>query len=450
MALSHFYTVRIRSNAGRHATLFLLLVMVLSGCILRAQPQIVLQEPLAQDGPKKVVVLFDGTNNDASSGTNISRLYDLMREQTSRTDLAIFYIEGVGADRKVIGMATGWGVGYRVKRAYEFLAQNFDRRRGDKIYIFGFSRGAYSGRVLASLLYHGGLPDRPVEIDKVNPNYAWGIYEAFKGPKSREERKIETRKAADQYGLPGIKSVNVQFMGLWDTVEALGLPNFRENIDVPNDRYGDQLCNVERAAHALALDDDRARIFTPILLTRQHLLEHCTLESNTAPWSQSRAGVEKRLNDTVDEVWFTGAHADVGGGYDDAPAKSLSGVSLNWMLAKLDDENLLPRGTRVEQDPLGCVHDPEEGPFWGTLYRKQWRDFMFYVSESPYNGRKLKIHQSALQRLATQATAEPSTCARLNSPWRLVEMFPFCFRINANGGYDFEKSEDCALSEVPG
>jgi hypothetical protein len=246
-------------------------------------------------------------------------------------------------------------------------------------------------------------------------------------------------------------------MGLWDTVEALGLPDYEENFQDPNLFYGDQLCNVEQASHALALDDDRADIFTPILLTRGNLLEECRDGDSGGKISTSKLedqkrllsdGMMKRLNQTVNEVWFSGAHADVGGGY---PNTLLSGVSLNWMIGEVKTfaAGLLPENSKVRSDPLEPVHDPEAGLFWGTLYNRKWRSLDQYVANSPYNNGHLKVHDSVIERLK-QPERMASGLPPSDTQWRLPRIFENCFRRNSLGGYDFVEGKEvgCLIDRV--
>lgn len=413
-------------------------------------------ESTKENPARKLVVFFDGTANDETSDTNIKKLHSLITLQPAKNDknISTFYVEGVGVSGKVIGMAMGWGTGYRVRLAYQYLAENY--RKGDQIYLFGFSRGAYQARILASLLYHAGLPEQPLskvkEAKKGNEEFSELVYDAFKGKRSSQDRKQAVLDAVTKAntGTPRLASVEVRFMGLWDTVEALGLPDFVENFINPNLRYGDQLCNVKRAAHALALDDDRARIFTPILLTREDLLRECVTDVDGIKWEANLETVKARLNKTVEEVWFTGAHADVGGGYTNG---LLSGVSLNWMISQIQggckDEGLLPPGSRVPEDPDEMVHDPEAGLLWGTLYHERGRRFTDYVSSSPYNDGKMKVHSSVLTRLQKPERAEPPNSPPRESQWRLPKSFSACFFKNNNKGCDYKKSAACMLDEVP-
>jgi len=347
-------------------------VLWLSGCAIDHKKLIQLNQP-----PKKLTIFFDGTNNDEETDTNVKKLHSLITLQ-KRNDIAALYIEGVGADSKVIGMATGWGIGDRVKMAYQFLIENY--QLNDQIYIFGFSRGAYSGRILASLLNSAGIPfkhDKNLSAEEI----AEDIYSSFKGDISHQTRIQKIQDTYQKLKLPPITPVFVDVLGLWDTVEALGWPDYEANVDIPNPRYEDQLCNVKKAFHAMSIDDDRERIFTPILLTRRHLVDNCR---------------NKNIADFVDEVWFAGAHMDVGGGYAD----SLSGgVSLNWMIQKLQAvSDILPANASVPENRFEASHDPESG-VWGLIYHQQYRALHRYMETSVCSVNRIKLHRSVIQRL---------------------------------------------------
>lgn len=351
-------------------------MLLLLGCALNTALNHVPRQD--QKAPKKLVVFLDGTANDEGSHTNIAKLHNLVTLQ-SRTDISTTYIEGVGTGGKVIGMAMGWGIGHDVREAYRYLGENYNSEAGDEIYIFGFSRGAFAARILAALIHVAGVTDlRDMPDRKEKTGYVKKIYDAYKGKKSLESRRSDVAEVTRTPPMP----VTIEFMGLWDTVEALGLPDYEENTGVPNSHYADQLCNVRKAAHALSIDDDRARIFTPILLTRKHLTRRCQ---------------SARIDDIVEEVWFSGAHADVGGGYKDT---DIDGVSLNWMLSQIEPYALVPKGTEVYADPFGTTHDPETGWF-GLIYRRVNRDLPSYAV-SDYNQGRLKIHRSVLDRLACE------------------------------------------------
>lgn len=400
--------------------------VMLSGCAsIVHKPQL-----SATPGRQKIAIFFDGTHNDIASDTNIKRLHSLVSLQREN-NISSLYLEGVGVGIDPLGAGAGVGMEARIRIAYEFVLNHY--RAKDQIYIFGFSRGAYAARILASMLYNVGLVTqgdpggkRPMTATEI----ANGAFDAYKQPLREDDekaRRVEATKALALHGLTPSNPVNVEVLGLWDTVEAMGVPDWGSrilhdleirqhvaDIDVRNNRYGDQLCNVKRAYQALSIDDDREWIFTPLPLDRTHLFRHC-VKGHTPMLDEDgkiRPGVLR-------EVWFAGAHSDVGGGYADS---LLSGVSLNWMIDNLtgrtkdgkneSDAGLLPHHAGVRSDPFGTSHDAEGG-IWRVLYHNMKRDLGTYVmdqrvegSDQPYPRRRaelghtLCVHSSVLQRRA--------------------------------------------------
>ena len=440
-----------------------LLAAILVGCSTTYSIQI--HEPRNNSGSIKQLALFlDGTQNDMDSRTNVSALSEIVRYQ-DKDNLYIFYNEGVGTDGKIIGAGTGWGIEKDVAEAYAFLTEYYSP--GSKLYIFGFSRGAYTSRILAGMIYSVGIYDlkafkKSDRIKIANELY----YSAYKG---KHKRVDDIRSAADHIlaewkerldesalidgGINRYEDVEIDIMGLWDTVEALGVIPTAEaverkvagiedpqNIVNPNERYIDQICNIKHVYHALSLDDNRAYVFTPIIISSKYVASRC-------------ATAEQSSIDKVDEVWFSGAHADVGGGYDknDNNRKddcrdrdvSISGVSLNWMMSKImqDAPELLPRNARVFENPLGYVHDAENGSFmYAFALRHEILDK--YKKESRYG--KLRIHSSVFQRLAK--TGEERKQMGFDSAWYTRDEFRDCFSNKVNGSYVFKKCD--AIEEV--
>ncbi|VVQ16903.1 hypothetical protein PS914_05927 [Pseudomonas fluorescens] len=401
----------------KYAAMVTLFGLPVAGCNLLTSPEALIYVPdyQASEGksdqrkrPHKIAVFFDGTSNDDHSETNIWNMFTRVRDTGQVTT---FYIEGVGAKGKPIGMAVAWGIDMRVRAAYAFLLQHY--RDGDEIYLFGFSRGAYSARILASMLYHAGLPTAPVAANAQVSSEEMSelIYNTFKcstwssyktcAAISSVQRANDIRASLHKKKLTPMLPVEVRFMGLWDTVEALGWPDYEENVDVPNPRYGDQLCNVQRVAHALALDDNRARIFTPILLTRRHLLADCGIGPKIDPQGNLWRGL---INAKVEEVYFAGAHADIGGGYEDASGK-LSGVSLNWMLDRASKEGLpvgiSSSGTplRVKQQHMSCTHDSESEWPLNFIYKRQYRDIDNYADSSESSSPMVRFHACLIEHI---------------------------------------------------
>lgn len=413
-------------------------------------------------GSKKIAIFFDGTSNEERSATNVWTFY---KSVVATGRVTAFYIEGVGAHGKAIGMATAWGLGLRVREAYSFLLQQY--RAGDEIYLFGFSRGAYAARVLASMLYHAGLPSNAVpKSSRPSPDALSAlIFDAFKcstwatysrcAAVTSVQRAADINRAIQDEAWLKMTPVSIRFMGLWDTVEALGWPDYEENVDVPNPRYGDQLCNVKKAAQAIALDDNRSRIFTPILLTRRHLLADCTLEPNIVIVGDSW---KVDINERVEEVYFAGAHADVGGGYTGEP-QGLSLVSLNWMWDQAFKEGLPIERIAVEgameesQRHMACTHDPEGAGVFNVLYKRQYRAIDRYADSADSSSEKIKFHACLIEHIearprgfAEYAGSDPLAQELLDKAGPSAR-FRTCFE-KTGGVFSWKPTAECKIEIV--
>ncbi|MCV2438710.1 DUF2235 domain-containing protein [Paucibacter sp. DJ2R-2] len=366
--------------------------------------------------PRKIVIFFDGTQNDEGSDTNVKRLHSLLTLQ-ARPDIASLYVLGVGTELDPIGAVTGAGINARVELAYEFILNHFQPAKdgvpADEIYIFGFSRGAYAGRILATMLNYAGIveeiKEKPGDLRRLTPKElsaavhaaTFPCFEcgAVDKPRDRPARIEAALKSANLRSVPngphGV-AVPVAVLGLWDTVQALGMPAIGRSllvpflsappevdVDEPNHRYGERLCNVQRAFHAMSIDDNRETIFTPLLLSRAHHFDGC---KSGFGMLDDKGSIQPGH---LQEVWFSGAHSDVGGGYANG---ALSGVSLNWMLNRLRCMDLLPgddcksKGELwapkryVREDVYGGSHDPTAGIWF--FYPKVNRDLVRYAFSS--------------------------------------------------------------------
>jgi uncharacterized protein (DUF2235 family) len=359
----------------------LLILVVVSGCATSEYITHPHQKEAAKVEVKKIAVFFDGTSNTANSSTNVVKLYNLVTLQP-RNDIQSMYIKGVGTEggwtKQLFGMATGLGIGEDVRQAYRYLGNTYTKGSKDEIYLFGFSRGSYSARILAGMIYTAGLADLKGINEKEQVKLVEKIYDAYKGDRSLEAR----RKSISTIDSVRFTNPRISFMGVWDTVEALGLPNRTEKIEEVNGRYVDQLCNIDKAAHALSIDDNRAKIFTPIALTSKSLIEDCNEEVS--------------IDNVVNEVWFAGAHADVGGGYENT---ELSGVSLNWMIEQMRGTGLLSKEAKVLEDSYGISHNPSAG-FFDLIYENRNRNLPDYITKTGYNKGIIKVHESVFERLA--------------------------------------------------
>lgn len=427
--------------------------LAITGCSSIGHKQVIGTTKTAQSGSERtsgspkagrpIAIFFDGTHNNEVTDTNVKRLHSLVTLQ-QRDDITALYVEGVGTSTDIAGMATGAGIGPRVRLAYEFLLTH--RKPRDRIYVFGFSRGAYAARILTAMLYHAGLPATgsatPREVaelvfDTVKHEYAEDAEPQRRADVQKALRVAKLKKTTiDLSGDP----VAVEVLGLWDTVEALGGHEWRSKIlhkmrlrqhtaDVgnANRRYGDTLCNVRHAFHAVSIDDDREWVFTPLLLTRDHLLRGCTKVAGTL----SDVFTPERLQ----EVWFAGAHLDVGGGYQDS---LLSGVSLNWMIGRVrnvSDNDILPSVAGVRQDPHGTSHDPEGGAF-APIYHGVSRDLVGYaLSPRTMAGyeRRICVHPSVFDR---RLAAHPKP--HENHQLLLREKGRVCLRPDSSNDFDLK------------
>jgi uncharacterized protein (DUF2235 family) len=246
---------------------------------------------------KRIVVCCDGTWNDSDEGTgytNVSRLAWAVQSTDTRggKDIAqiVFYQSGVGTEgdlaSKVGGAALGLGLSHNIRDAYAFVCNNYNV--GDEIFLFGFSRGAYTARSLGGLIGYAGL------LGKQDLDRFFELWDGYKEPD--EEKRNDT---LDSFG-GRHQGVPIKVIGVWDTVGSVGIPADLARLDVLNFRryYGfhdtSLGLHVEHAFHALALDE-RRKNFVPTL------------------WMQKPEG--KAKGQELKQVWFAGVHCDVGGGY---------------------------------------------------------------------------------------------------------------------------------------
>ena len=181
-------------------------------------------------------------------------------------------------------------------------------------------------------------------------------------------------------------NIDIETLNLFDTVEALGAPDNSFNPCCPNENHLEQFCNVKKVNHAVSLDDNRARIFTPILAS-------CSCISDCK---------NRTLDDFVNEVWFAGAHSDVGGGYKTENGKmddNLAHIPLKWMMNNLSGYDLFRNNLVIDASHInGKVHDAEIE--YGPAFKRRNRHiYKYHKYVSGYNGGKFKIHRSVIQRL---------------------------------------------------
>lgn len=340
----------------------------------------------------KIAVFFDGTGNTPSDNTNVYRLYNIINSQNIQNTKSM-YIEGVGTEwyRIISGSLFGNGLNPRLENSYKYILENYHNDKNNELYLFGFSRGAYNARILAGLLYIAGLPDvSSLDEDEVE-ELIEDIVDVYK-TKGDFKFKKEKILALDNFK-PSSIDVKVKFIGLWDTVSATSIQlNNEDLLGKESKTYVDQICNIEKAAHAISVDDNRGKRFTPELMTFPSLVNNCGIENSNK--------VGEFIANKVDEVWFSGAHSDIGGGYADENTPSLSGVSLNWMMRKLSalEGSILPAHESVPENIHAESHIGEESlPL--DLYLNWNRNIPEYLKIVHPRLSTLRVHSSVIARL---------------------------------------------------
>jgi uncharacterized protein (DUF2235 family) len=367
--------------------------------------------------PKNLVLFSDGTGNSAGKlfKTNVWRVYQAL-DLTDPLPLTIprqfaYYDDGVGTSTfkplAIAGGAFGVGLARNVVDLYVFLCRTY--QPGDRIYAFGFSRGAFTIRVLIGLVMTQGLL-RYSGSEQDLQRWAWDAYRAYRREKFPgncfvqlmrwlRDRLLNAKNRllgntcfedAKRIGQPDTAdAIHIEFLGLWDTVDAYGLPvdQLTRAIDrfiwpltmrnyVLNDR-------VKCARHALSLDDER-RSFYPRLWTE-----------DKEPADSATHIRDKRIC----QVWFAGVHSNLGGGY---PDDSLSLVPLQWIMDEANRCNLRFKNTiwdefRALSDENGPVYDSRKGIACYYAYnprRMEWVNHGDHV-----NIVRGKVHESVLRRI---------------------------------------------------
>jgi uncharacterized protein (DUF2235 family) len=266
---------------------------------------------------KRLAIFLDGTWNTLNNNTNVWRLKSLCVPSTP--DQLIYYGEGVGTrvGEKVRGGAMGFGIDHEIIDAYTWLVQVF--APGDEIFIFGFSRGAYAARSLSGLISTCGVlePGAPLSIQQLYARYRRPDHATIN---QLVHAKQESVGLEERWIVKYCHQTPIKMVGVWDTVGSLGNPLEPMRGKVAKYRFLDthlRLSN-EFAFQALAVDEHR-KPFEPTLWTKT---------TDNAP---SSADPRPRPLASVEQRWFVGAHANVGGGY---PSDILAQPPLKWLMDK--------------------------------------------------------------------------------------------------------------------
>ena len=359
---------------------------------------------------KNVVLLSDGTGNSSSKlfTTNVWRLYQALDLGNPAQQIA-YYDDGVGTSSfkpfAILGGVFGFGLKRNVIDIYSFCCRNY--QDGDKIYGFGFSRGAFTIRVVAGFIariglvrYNGNDADlaRDAEIAyreyrkarnfKSGANILIGPLRALRDWVSHT---IFRKPAFRQLDLTEVEKID--FLGVWDTVDAYGGPI--DEITRAIDYWywplsmPDQFMNrkIGRACHALALEEERDS-FHPVLWDDRYVRNDDKLYAVDYSWKPAPADSDRPLaqidRERISQVWFVGVHSDIGGGYSRA---GLSYHSLAWMMERANVYGLQYLTTQASWlrsfiDPYDKLNDSRHG--LAGYYRYQPRRLADIYNRPPY------------------------------------------------------------------
>lgn len=235
--------------------------------------------------------------------TNVCRLFRATRRGPAQVK---WYDGGVGTEwfNRVRGGAFGVGLSLNVREGYKFLSDTYEP--GDEIFVFGFSRGAYTARSLVGMIRNCGLLPAGAAGEDADSDEMLEAYELYRSRDGSPDSERAVRfRARSHAAVPEIR-----FLGVWDTVGALGIPveSFDEFNKEAFQFHDTELSGiVKNAYHAVAVDEHRK------------------------PYAATLWTPRRKLDQTMEQRWFVGAHCDVGGGYED---RRLSDIALAWMMDK--------------------------------------------------------------------------------------------------------------------
>ena len=271
---------------------------------------------------KRIVFCADGTWQAPVNNTNVYRLYKAL---TVAADQVTFYDDGVGVDAtgldRLLDGAFGQEILQKTHDGYTKIAHVYEP--GDEIFLFGFSRGAYTARSLAGMIAICGLPTGAFSDDCVTQAFV-----AYRDPVNRAS-------ILAGLGACGLRAATIQMVGVWDTVGSLGIPAIFGGVDMTTYEFLDTSLhpNIKNAYQCLAVDEKR-------------------MQFQATLWTSAPVAGQ-----TMEQVWFSGCHGDVGGGTAQAggvdEGTRLCDITLGWMVAKAQG--------------LGLTMDPTVAAQYGTL-----------------------------------------------------------------------------------
>ena len=410
---------------------------------------------------KNIIVCSDGTGNAGGrfTGTNVWRIRQAVAEKAGNdTNQVVIYQDGVGTETfrpmSIIGLVFSYGITQDLETLYARLIQIYEP--GDRIYLFGFSRGAFTIRTLAYILYRCGIADRRDDNDNLlTPGkikeLAHKAVDAYKFRHVGDDQRFRVKygRKPEKNAAESPKEWNerigrhsIEFIGVWDTVAAVGLP-FRNVTQAPLRfwRYitsfrglrwarfsllnfhrptikekqpdawktwqdDDLHPRIRNAFQAISIDDKRQTFYPLLWLEFDRTTGKRKAVSEDERASLTAAELKEHAAETrnVQQVWFAGMHSNVGGGY---PKDHMSFVSLEWMMAHANKAGLaFNQATWSEyhhrRDEMGKMYDSRSGLAMYYRYRPRViSDFCRQVGIDGSADDKLPlIHSSVFNRIA--------------------------------------------------
>lgn len=324
---------------------------------------------------KNIVIFSDGTGQKGGVGsnTNVYKLFNMVEDRTDRQ--IAYYDPGLGTDwRKITGMLNGRGISKNILDCYRFIFENY--KADDQIYLFGFSRGAATVRSLSGFIHlFGVLPVSRADLLE----QAFKIYRINDKDRRKEKADAFIAKHHTMW-------CKIKFLGVWDTVAALGLPikfgGALMDKFFPHKFHSFDLSDsVEFARQALSIDEER-KSFHPVL------------------WNPIENDTKLRMK----QIWFCGVHSDVGGGYEE---DDLSNISLKWMIQEATAKDLIiyekaPAYQKLlasNPDVNGMMHN-ELKVFPGKLMKRMKRNWDNSTHGEPW------LHETVFKRSKSNENAD--------------------------------------------
>ncbi len=328
----------------------------------------------AEQQQKRLAVFLDGTWNSINSNTNVWRMRALCASKSKDGKPQLVYYE-VGVNG-FLGGVFGQGLDENIRLAYEWLVENYND--GDEIFIFGFSRGAFTARALAGLIAIDGI---------------WTLKEV--------ETSGDTSKLTDQekWLLKYSQPAKVKVIGVWDTVGSVGVA--AANIPGISRSQFDYLqtglrIHIQNGYHALAIDEHRTD-FAPTIWDVHHPKDPNAVIAQPRPLS----GVEQR--------WFVGAHANVGGGYQ---TDLLAQPPLRWMMKKAESHGLTFRSeVNLDGDDVTAPIADSYKSFGSGFYAKVFPPLYRTIGRAPdvrEDGSHININETIDANVFKRWRADPT------------------------------------------